>query len=301
MAEEPQPKKWKGGEEQERSADDAMATRHKVWQAMAPFREGTRRPTPADIKRTTDKFFEANSSASVEKCKDALKELMTQTGCNKVADDALLNSAVAAMAPKDGTVNVPDFLLCWNNWMKLGERPRTALIVVDVQHDFIDGSLALRACDAKQDGAEVVPIINALHRTAPFDLVVITKDWHPRDHISFHPNLTQERLHSSETRNVKDIPLFAQVKLADGQTQTMWPAHCVQGSKGAELHKDLEVGNLDHTVVKGTNSMIDSYSAFFDNARKSKTPLSDLLRRYKIDDVYCCGLAYDREQQHECQ
>jgi len=68
-------------------------------------------------------------------------------------------------------------------------KPVSAFIIVDVQNDFISGSLSLLNCPAGQDGAEVVPVINKLLDTVPFDLVVYTKDWHPDDHISFVENV----------------------------------------------------------------------------------------------------------------
>ena len=73
--------------------------------------------------------------------------------------------------------------------------PVTALIIVDVQHDFIDGSLALRNCPAKQDGAEVVPVINKLLKEGQFDLIVYSLDWHPETHISFVNNVHKYPLH----------------------------------------------------------------------------------------------------------
>lgn len=72
--------------------------------------------------------------------------------------------------------------------------PRSALVVVDVQNDFINGSLALKNCPAKQDGAEVVPVINELIDTVPFDAVAYTLDWHPQDHCSFIDNVNMRKL-----------------------------------------------------------------------------------------------------------
>ena len=70
----------------------------------------------------------------------------------------------------------------------------SALVIVDVQNDFIDGKLALKNCPAKQDGGEVVPVINHLIDTIPFDVIVYTQDWHPKDHCSFIENVHLRKL-----------------------------------------------------------------------------------------------------------
>jgi len=75
--------------------------------------------------------------------------------------------------------------------------------------------------------------------------------------------------------------------------QVLWPVHCVDGTWGWKLHKDLYVGNDCAFVKKGTNANVDSYSAFFDNAKLSKTELDHILRREGITDIYLCGLAWD--------
>lgn len=96
-----------------------------------------------------------------------------------------------------------------------------ALIIVDIQNDFCDrGSLAV------PEANQIIPIINSL-RTKKWDLIVFTKDWHPSDHISFAKN-----------NNAKE---YTKIKLKNGVDQMMWPKHCVQNTKGAELHKDLKV------------------------------------------------------------
>lgn len=90
-----------------------------------------------------------------------------------------------------------EFDAFWNRVIKVSLKPRTALIVVDVQNDFIDGSLSLKNCPAKQDGAEIVPIINYLIDTVPFDAIVYTLDWHPEDHCSFVENVHKHELASN--------------------------------------------------------------------------------------------------------
>lgn len=69
------------------------------------------------------------------------------------------------------------------------------MIIVDVQNDFIDGTLTLKKCPARQNGAEVVPVINNLLEIVPFDTIVYSLDWHPSDHCSFIENLHLRKLH----------------------------------------------------------------------------------------------------------
>merc|ERR1711860_97369 len=76
-------------------------------------------------------------------------------------------------------------------------------------------------------------------------------------------------------------------------TQTLWPRHCVQGTWGAEMHKDLKIREDSFIVKKGFNPNVDSYSAFFDNAKLGKTPLDEYLQSKGVTDIYTCGLAYD--------
>jgi len=147
-----------------------------------------------------------------------------------------------------------------------------ALILVDLQYDFMPGG-ALTV----PGGDEVVAVANGL--MSEFDWVVATQDWHPADHLSFasqHPG---------------KVP-GDEIELA-GVRQTLWPDHCVQGARGAELHADLDQSRIAKIVRKGTDRWIDSYSAFYDNARKRSTGLEDLLRARAVDEVVLMGLASD--------
>ncbi len=146
------------------------------------------------------------------------------------------------------------------------------LIIVDMQNDFCPGgALAVREGDA------VVPIINELQ--SHFDLVVAMQDWHPRDHKSFAAN--------HDGKNV------GQVIELDGLPQVLWPMHCVQNTRGAEFHPQLETGKLAHVFRKGEDESIDSYSGFFDNGHKRATGLGDWLKEHNATEVYVCGLATD--------
>ena len=147
-----------------------------------------------------------------------------------------------------------------------------ALIVVDVQNDFLEtGSLPV------PEGSKVIPVIN---KAMPlFQTVVLTQDWHPAEHKSFASN--------HENKKPYDV-----MTMPYGQ-QVLWPAHCVQNSKGAELAETLAVKGTEFKVRKGTNSEVDSYSAFFEADGKSKTLLADWLRDRGITEVFLCGLATD--------
>ncbi|CAF1595421.1 unnamed protein product [Didymodactylos carnosus] len=171
-----------------------------------------------------------------------------------------------------------------------------ALIIVDVQNDFIDGTLALKDCPAKQDGAEVVPIINNLLKTVHFDTVFYTLDWHPKDHISFYENLhLRKHLISPEssvngtTAKQYDVVTFNEPI----GNQLLWPVHCVQNTTGAKLHKDLLVTDNHIFIFKGKRSDIDSYSAFWSNQKLTKTDLDEKLKERNIRNVYIVGLATD--------
>jgi nicotinamidase/pyrazinamidase len=157
-----------------------------------------------------------------------------------------------------------------------------ALIIVDLQNDFCPGG-ALPVTG----GHEIVEKVNSLIRSGEFDVVVATKDYHPRDHVSFAEN------HPGGV-------MFQSVVTEKGP-QILWPTHCVSGTYGAELHPLLDTKRIDHVVLKGTDRSVDSYSGFFDNARENETPLRGILdalareRGETFGDitVSVCGLAFD--------
>ncbi|CAF4365125.1 unnamed protein product [Rotaria sp. Silwood2] len=173
-----------------------------------------------------------------------------------------------------------------------------ALIVVDVQNCFITGNLALSHGPAHQDGAEVVPIINHLIKTIPFDLVVYTYDWHPPNHISFFENIKSRRKYLKD-KNIRQIKMFDEVTYTGPKLKTkqvLWPTHCIQGTEGAALHKNLYVSSNNNKVIhirKGTDPDIDSYSTFMDNGGVIRTELDDKLREHDVTHVFLTGLATD--------
>jgi len=147
-----------------------------------------------------------------------------------------------------------------------------ALILVDIQNDFLPGGAL-----AVPGGDEIVPLVNTLQ--GRFPVVVATQDWHPPNHLSFASNHPGRKP-------------FDRIELA-GLRQTLWPAHCVQGSWGARLAPGLEQQRIHHIFQKGTDPGIDSYSGFFDNGHRRGTGLAPWLKDKGVSEVYLCGLATD--------
>lgn len=147
-----------------------------------------------------------------------------------------------------------------------------ALVIIDVQNDFCPGGAL-----AVPDGDAVVPLINRL--AAHFPHVLMTQDWHPQGHASFA---------SSHTGHQP----FETIEVAYG-AQTLWPDHCVQGTKGAEFHADLAVARAELIVRKGFDPAIDSYSAFYENDHKTATGLTGYLRTRGFSRLFMAGLATD--------
>ena len=146
------------------------------------------------------------------------------------------------------------------------------LIVIDVQNDFCPGGAL-----AVPRGDEVVPIVNRL--AAKFRNVVLTQDWHPRGHLSF----------ASAHPGKKPFETIA----APYGPQVLWPDHCVQGTSGAAFHEDLQIPHAGLVLRKGTDRAIDSYSAFYENDRKTPTGLIGYLRERQWARVFIAGLALD--------
>jgi nicotinamidase/pyrazinamidase len=146
-----------------------------------------------------------------------------------------------------------------------------ALLIVDVQNDFVSGSLAV------PEAEEILEPINRLGRQ--FDFVVATRDWHPPDHVSFADN--HEGKSPGQTIEHR------------GLDQQLWPEHCVRQTWGAQLADGLDPDPIDEVVDKGTDPEIDSYSAFFDNGHIAQTGLADLLADRGVERIWVAGLATD--------
>lgn len=147
-----------------------------------------------------------------------------------------------------------------------------ALVLVDLQYDFMPGGAL-----AVSRGDEAVPVARRLMPL--FDTVVATQDWHPPKHGSFAVN------HPGKQP-------YEMAELA-GLPQVLWPAHCVQGTRGAELHADLDRARITQIFRKGTDPQIDSYSGFYDNGHRKATGLGEWLKARGIDELYVLGLATD--------
>ena len=136
---------------------------------------------------------------------------------------------------------------------------KAALIVVDVQNDFCPGGAL-----GVKNGDEIIPVLNRYidkFRAAGLP-VIATRDWHPIKTTHFR------------------------------EYGGVWPAHCIQGSRGAAFHTDLHLPNDVILVSKGMGADEDSYSAFH-GKDDSGTPLSTLLRGLSVERIFVGGLATD--------
>ena len=149
---------------------------------------------------------------------------------------------------------------------------RDVLVIVDVQNDFCPGGAL-----AVPQGDQIVPAVNRL--AAEFAHVVLTQDWHPRGHASFASSHPGRRP-------------FDTIGVSYGE-QILWPDHCVQGTRGAAFHADLDVPHAELVLRKGFRTAIDSYSAFFENDRRTPTGLAGYLKERRFERVTLCGLATD--------
>lgn len=146
------------------------------------------------------------------------------------------------------------------------------LLVIDVQNDFCPGGAL-----AVADGDAVIAPIHAIAQH--FEHIILTQDWHTPYHFSFasaHPGKEP----------------FEQIEATYG-AQTLWPDHCVQGSKGAEFHPALNLTRAELILRKGFHRTLDSYSAFFENDRTTPTGLGGYLRERGLARVFLAGLAFD--------
>lgn len=149
---------------------------------------------------------------------------------------------------------------------------RSALIIVDMQYDFLPGGAL-----PTKGGDQITGLINQLQPA--FDLVVATQDWHPAHHGSF---ASQHAGHAPG--DVIDL---------NGLSQVLWPDHAVQNTRGAKLTADLDQTRIARIFQKGMDPTVDSYSGFFDNGQRGSTGLSDYLSEQDITHVYVVGLALD--------
>ncbi len=147
----------------------------------------------------------------------------------------------------------------------------SSLLIIDVQNDFCPGG-ALEV----MNGDLIIEPINSFQ--LDFDNIVITQDWHPMDHKCFASN--------------HKLDEYSTIEFSYGN-QILWPKHCIQNTHGAALHTSLDTNRTNLILRKGLNKNIDSYSAFFENDRKTSTGLDGYLKGKNIESLYICGLAFD--------
>jgi len=154
---------------------------------------------------------------------------------------------------------------------------KTLLLIIDVQNDFCPGGAL-----AVNDGDAVIEPLNNLADAISLKegRVAATQDWHPSNHVSFAS--------SHKNKNIGDT---VDTDIVKGQA--LWPAHCVSGTNGADFHKDLNTNNFTLIIRKGYRMNLDSYSAFFENDRKTPTGLEGWMKTLGITDVIIGGLATD--------
>jgi nicotinamidase/pyrazinamidase len=146
------------------------------------------------------------------------------------------------------------------------------LVLIDVQNDFMPGGPL-----EVPEGNLIIPVIN--NCLGYFDLVVATQDWHPKNHKSF----------ASDHLNKKPFDRI----ILNGIHQTLWPDHCIQRTRGAELHEDIHSERIAAIFRKGMDTEVDSYSGFYDNNHQLSTGLSGYLKEKGVSEIYFCGLAAD--------
>ena len=153
----------------------------------------------------------------------------------------------------------------------------SALLIVDMQNDFCPGG----ALEVK-NGDTIIKNLNSLAYlfTARNGRVITTQDWHPEDHASFAS--------SHEGKKPYD-----RIDLHGVKGQVLWPTHCVQGSRGADFHKDLDMKPVNFIIRKGFRNDLDSYSTFFENDRRTSTGLDGILKSLSINTIVIGGLATD--------
>lgn len=147
-----------------------------------------------------------------------------------------------------------------------------ALILVDIQNDFMPGGAL-----GVEEGDKILPHVNELLQKR-FDVIVASKDWHPKDHISF---ASRHKLKPGERLEIH------------GQVQELWPDHCVQNTKGSDFSPGFDTSKVQKVFLKGVDRDVDSYSTFFDNDREKSTGLDNYLREKRVTDIYIAGLTLE--------
>ena len=200
-----------------------------------------------DLETLKEKFREHDTSKTGTLTRSELMHLLSEIFGEQrlVAKDSTGASIIDTLldgldSDGSGDIDLDELIAAWRAWFGAAMHPVRALLIIDVQNDFIAGSLALKSCPAGQDGAKVVPVINELRSSIAFDHVAISLDWHPKDHCSFWECARDGKfpapVHSSQDANeARKAALFTQVVLTapngkDPMPQSLWPRHCVQNT-----------------------------------------------------------------------
>ncbi|KAI1619728.1 isochorismatase family hydrolase [Exophiala viscosa] len=171
---------------------------------------------------------------------------------------------------------------------------KPALIVVDMQNDFCppDGSLAISG------GKDIVPLINRLVASPVFVLKIATQDWHPQDHVSFATN--HPAPNNKPYKSFIDVENIVGNKPEQTMKQRLWPVHCVQHTKGADIIGEIDQSKIDIIVKKGMDSRVEMYSAFTDSfgnltagSGGVNIDLGEALKTQQITHCFVVGLAGD--------
>ena len=161
--------------------------------------------------------------------------------------------------------------------MSIVIEPRDALIVVDIQNDFMPGG-ALPVKDGDRIIVGINNLMTEFHESGA--RVILTQDWHPINHLSF----------ASQHKGKKP---FDAIDGISGIGPVLWPDHCIQGTKGSEFHNQLNVNKAHLIIRKGIHLRIDSYSTFTENDRQTDTGLAGYLGNSNLKRIFVCGLALD--------
>ena len=266
-----------------------------------------------DADRLADEFSKHDAGAKGTLTRSeitALLEKLVGGDISTAVDingEPVLDSLIQALdADNSGEVDLDELLAAWRAWFGQALNPVRCLLIIDVQNDFISGTLRIDKCPAQQDPTKIVPVINRMRKDLQWDAVAVSLDWHPHEHCSFAECFGEEGpgpasfpLHADQPpEEAVSPPVFSSLTLLspDGvspMSQILWPRHCVQGSWGAECHPDLVTDEKDVIIYKGTNAEVDSYSAFYDNQKLNQTALLARLRSLHVTHLFVTGLALD--------
>ncbi|GAA55825.1 pyrazinamidase/nicotinamidase [Clonorchis sinensis] len=162
---------------------------------------------------------------------------------------------------------------------------------------FTAGSVNTDRCPARMDAMDIMKPINYLCGLA-FKQIYVSKDWHPRDHVSFHENRNRWTLSkNSKIQDAKSAKIYDTITIIDSMgvecNQQLWPTHCVAKSEGAKIHPKLRLPENVIVIEKGTISDVETYSVFGDPNGREDTTLEAKLRASGIKVLVICGIAFD--------